>query len=138
MIVVDTSAWIEFYRAKGNRHIQKLVAQIIAADLVAINGIIQTELLAFAHSKKEYDLLVSDLCTFHWIELRKAVFDLAATLGYNLRRNGITVPSTDLILAATAIESNAELYHIDRHFELIATYSSLKHTYLPDLIPSDL
>ncbi len=133
MILVDTSAFIDFYRPKGAPDIQRLVAQVIAADMVAINGIIQTELLAFAHSKKEYKMLASDLGAFHWLELDKSVFDTASQIGFALRRNGITVPSTDLIIAASAIESEAELYHVDRHFERIAEHSKLQQIYLPEM-----
>ena len=135
MILVDTSGFISFYKPKSNPDIQKIVARIIAADLVAINGLIQTELLAFAHSKREYKLLESDLSAFHWLEMNKDVFDTASQLGYTLRRNGLTIPSTDLIIASTAIVNNVELYHVDKHYKQIALHSSLQQEYLPDLVP---
>lgn len=135
MILVDTSGFVAFYQPKSNPEIQKIMARIIAADLVAINGMIQTELLAFAHSKREYTLLENDLNAFHWLALDKEIFDTASQLGYTLRRKGLTIPSTDLIIASTAIVNQIELYHVDKHYKQIALHSSLQQECLPDLIP---
>ncbi|NJO98787.1 MAG: PIN domain nuclease [Hyellaceae cyanobacterium CSU_1_1] len=45
---------------------------------------------------------------------------------YNLRRQGITVRNTiDCCIAASAIEHNLLLLHIDRDFEAIAQETSL-------------
>jgi predicted nucleic acid-binding protein len=52
-------------------------------------------------------------------------FDLAAGIGFDLRRLGRTVPSTDLIIAACAIRARAELLHVDDHFADIAKVSAL-------------
>ena len=50
----------------------------------------------------------------------------AARMGFQLRREGITVPFTDLLIAAVALESGAVLLHRDRHFDYIASQSTLK------------
>ena len=48
MIVIDSSAFIEYYRGAGLEEVQDAVAAAIAADEVAVNGIIQVEICAFA------------------------------------------------------------------------------------------
>lgn len=125
MIVVDSSALIEYYRPSGNEDVRKIVAQAIKDDQVAVNGIIQVEILAFASGKKEFQKLSSDFKAFHWLSLEKADFDLSSELGLTLRKKGITTPPTDLIIATSTIRAAAVLYHLDSHFDMIAEYSNL-------------
>ena len=49
-------------------------------------------------------------------------FDLA----FQLRRKGVTIPYTDILIAATAQAHEATLLHVDAHFDLAAQFSSLK------------
>ena len=48
MIVVDSSAWIEFYRSGGDPVVSEAVAAAVANDVVLTNGIIQAEIVSFA------------------------------------------------------------------------------------------
>ncbi|MDH3405056.1 MAG: PIN domain-containing protein [Acidobacteriota bacterium] len=125
MILVDSSAFIEYYRPSGNPAVRAEVAAAVAADRVAVNGIIQTELLAFASRPVDFEALAGDFRAFHWLELRRTEFDLAADLGFGLRQKGVTVPATDLVIAASAIGAGATLYHLDEHFERIAEHGEL-------------
>ena len=68
MIVVDSSAFIEYYRGAGLPDVQDAVSAEIAADQVAINGIIQVEICAFALGDSERRLLEADFQAFHWLE----------------------------------------------------------------------
>ncbi len=43
-----------------------------------------------------------------------------------LRRRGVTVPFTDLLVAAVAAGAEAVLVHRDRHFDSIAAHVGLK------------
>lgn len=130
MIVVDSSALIEYYRPAGDPAVRAAVAEVIAADELAVNGIIQVEVLAFSHSDEEKRLLWSDFRAFHHLPLTRVEFDLASDLGYDLRRQGMTVPATDLIVAASAIGTSAPLYHLDDHFDRIAVVSDLDSRHL--------
>lgn len=130
MIVVDSSAWIEFYRPAGDADIGKAVAAALAEDQVAVNGIIQAEIVSFAPDKKAFEQLQSDFQAFHWLDLSRADFNLASQLGFKTRQHGFTVPATDLIIAASTIRAKAKLYHVDSHFEQIAKHSDLESIYL--------
>ena len=125
MILVDSSAWIEYYRPQGQARAQAAVAEAITSDQVAVNGILQTEIVGFASSREEYRKLRSDFRAFHWLELTEAVFERAAQLGVALRALGVTVPATDLIIAACAMEAKATLFHLDQHFVEIARRCNL-------------
>lgn len=126
MILLDTSTLIEYYRPKGDRRVRAAVAEVIADDQAAVNGLIQVELLAFAAGEEERRTLTSDLRAFHFLDLGREQFDLACDLGFTLRRGGVTVPATDLIIAASAITAGAELHHADGHFDRIAEVSDLE------------
>lgn len=127
MILVDSSALIEYYRPAGSPPVRAAVLEIIDADLAAVNGIVQVEVLAFASPwRTSYSQLVSDFQILRWLHLRESEFNLACELGQTLRGKGITIPSTDLIIAASAILSDATVYHIDSHFDDLARHCGLR------------
>lgn len=126
MIVVDSSAFIEYYRGSGLSDVQDAVAASIATDQAAVNGIIQVEICAFAAGDSECRQLKADFQAFHWLELQRRDFDLATELGFVLRRRGLTIPANDLIIAASAIRADARLLHRDAHFDQVAQHSELR------------
>jgi predicted nucleic acid-binding protein len=126
MIVVDSSAFIEFYRPAGNPLVQRAVAEAITGDRVAVNGIIQVEIVSFAPTKADLRRLAGDFQAFRWLELGAGDFELAQDLGFKLRKEGITVPATDLIIAASTLRAGATLYHLDAHFDQIAVHTRLQ------------
>jgi predicted nucleic acid-binding protein len=126
VIVLDTSVLIEYYRPNGDPRIRAAVTEAIGKDQVAINGMVQVELLAFAAGEEERRTLASDFEAFFMLELGREQFELACDLGFTLRRGGVTVPATDLIIAASAITAQAELAHADGHFDRIAEVADLE------------
>ena len=73
MILVDSSALIEFYRPKGLPNVRAAVAEAIDADLVAVNGVIQVEILAFSSPRTSFTELLEDFKVFHWLDLKKLI-----------------------------------------------------------------
>jgi len=53
------------------------------------------------------------------LEVRDGVWERAYRLAYRARREGLTVPSLDILIAALAAEHNCGLLHADRHFILL-------------------
>lgn len=130
MILVDTSAFIEYYRPGGDEQVRAAVAEAVAADGVATNGIIYVEIVAFAADSGDHERLVADFGSFHWLETGRRECDRAGEIGFALRRRGLTIPPTDLIVAATALEAGADLYHVDAHYDLVAEHTDLKARHL--------
>jgi predicted nucleic acid-binding protein len=126
VILLDSSALIEFYRPEGDAEVRARVAEVIAADRAATNGVVQVEVISFARGPRVVRTLEADFRAFHWLELTRAVFDRACSCGSELRAGGVTVPATDLIIAASAIENGATLYHLDRHFDAITELGALR------------
>ncbi len=130
MILVDSSAWIEYYRPKGLYPARRAVAEAIRNDQVASHGIVRVEIVAFARCEADRRKLSSDFAAFHGLGPLEEDFDSAIRLGFQLRREGITVPTTDLIIAASAIRADCTVYHLDGHFEQIAEHSELRSRHL--------
>jgi predicted nucleic acid-binding protein len=126
MILVDSSALVEYYRPKGIPSVQAAVTEAIEADAAAVNGIIQVEVLAFASARASFDELLHDFEVFHRIALQEVDFDRATEMGFSLRRRAVTIPATDLIIAASALRSDAVLYHVDGHYDTLSRYYGLK------------
>jgi hypothetical protein len=49
-------------------------------------------------------------------------FDLA----FQLRKKGVTIPYTEILIVVTALAHEATLRHVDAHFDLAAQFSNLK------------
>lgn len=126
MILVDSSVWIYYYRPSGPEKIKETIKEAISSDLVAINGIISVEILSGISKKEDFNKVSSDFKGFHFLSLDEEIFVDASALGSSLRRKGITIPATDLIIASSAIKADCTIYHIDSHFDTLADHVSLK------------
>ena len=129
LILVDTSVWIHFLRGSGIQF-QERIVPLIMADKLVTTPIVVMEILRGAKSQKEYDKLSKDLAALRCFDVSAKVWEQANKLGYTLRHKGLNAPLTDTLIAAVAQENNVRLLHDDRHFELIASISPLKHEFL--------
>ena len=124
MILVDTSAWIEFLRDTGSPVCERV--QDALADEVAVADPIRMEVLA--GSRNEH----------HMIQLRKLLargtslhanpidFEQAAILYRQCRSNGDTVRKLiDCLIAAIAIRNRVALLHQDTDFDVLARHTTL-------------
>ena len=128
-VLADTSVWLHFLRGSGIRF-QERLALLVIADKLAITPIIIMELLARAKSPKEYDKLDRDLAALRCFDFTPQLWRRASKLGYTLRHKGVNVPLTDVLIAAVALEHDLLLLHDDRHYEMIAAVTPLKHEQL--------
>jgi len=126
MILVDSSVWISYYRPEGKRRLKEVIKEAISHNLVVTNGLIIVEVLSGISKEQDYIRVKSHFEGFHYLPLTEEDFYEASLLGSSLRRNGLIVPPTDIIIALSAIKNQAMLYHSDRHFELIARYVPLR------------
>lgn len=126
LFLVDTSAWILGLKRNSSNQIKNILTEILDKDQSATTGIIILELLQGCRTKKEYTEILSDLSALHYFEVNKEIWEKASQLGFDLRRKGKTVPSTDLLIASIALHYNLILIHADNHFEQIQEYISIK------------
>lgn len=126
MVLIDTSAWIFALRKNFHPFIKERIAEVLTNSEVATNGIIVLEILGGAVSEQEYQRLKSRLDALYYMDADRQVWDSASSLAYSLKKKGVSVPYTDIFIAASALKEKALLIHADAHFDSIAKHSGLK------------
>ncbi len=124
--LLDTSAWVPVLRINPLESLRKRVDQLLKENSVAIMPIVKVELLGGTKNEIEFERLNKRLNSLLSLDMNNEVWNKASKLAYDLKRNGITVPYIDIMIAATAIHHNTTLLHLDKHFDMIALKSSLK------------
>jgi len=106
LILVDTSAWIEFLR-RAESPVADMVDRILAEDLAALTGVVKAELLQGARSDREFEDLRVLLSACHSCPEPPDLWDRVARLGRSLRRNGVSgVGIPDMIVGVTAVHND--------------------------------
>ena len=100
MILVDTSAWIDFFR--GRAPFAAAVDEFLAGNDVALCGPILTELRrGLKPSERKRVIPLLDGCTT--LAQPASLWEEAGDLGFFLARRGVTVKSMDLLIATYAL-----------------------------------
>ena len=131
MILVDTSAWIEFLRDTGSTACNA-VDDLLGGDL-AICDAISMEILTGARNEQHLAQLRGLLARATLLPIIAEDYDHAAALYRSCRRNGETVGKLiDCLIAAVAIRLNASVLHADIDFAVLARHTPLTlHTDSP-------
>jgi hypothetical protein len=116
-IIADTCVWIEFFRKKTM--ISQKLKKLVAGRQVLMSGIIVYELLQGVKNKKDAENIKRGTLALGYLEVTSETWLMAGDLFFELRRKGITLPPSDVLLAALTIESQCRLFTIDRHFDQI-------------------
>ena len=114
MILVDTSAWIDFFRGKGP--LADRVDDALASNDAALCGPILTELRRGLRSPSERRKVIPLLDGCHLLEQPVALWEEAGELGYVLARKGVTVKTLDLLIATYALSHGVALLASDSDF----------------------
>jgi predicted nucleic acid-binding protein len=124
MILVDTSAWIEFLRDTGSA-VCNTVDELLGAD-TAICDAISMEILAGARDERHLGQLRGLLARATIIPTTPADYDQAAALFRSCRRGGETIRKLiDCLIAATAIKVDAPVLHAGGDFTTLSRHTKL-------------
>lgn len=124
-IIVDTSIWIEYFKNKSD--VVEFIERRIMDNIIFMVGPIVSELLQGVKTNREYEKLISCIDAIPYIEGTFEDWKKAGNISFNLRRKGITIPLTDIIISAIAINNQARVHTLDKHFNDIPEIS-LYHT----------
>jgi len=116
-VIVDTSVLIDFL--KGEDQVFNAVTRLLEKKHIAITGIIIAELLQGIKNTKEEQIIAELLTGIEIFEADTALWIKAGRLSASLRRKGINLPLTDVVIATLAIEHNFSVFTLDKHFEQI-------------------
>ena len=124
MILIDTSAWVEFLRDTGSDVSARVDAEM--GGEIAICDAISMEVLAGARDESHLEALRGLLARASVLPTEPTHYDEAATLYRRCRREGVTVRRLiDCLIAAAAIGAGVPVLHRDDDFDVLARHTEL-------------
>lgn len=125
MILVDTSAWIEFLRDTGSWQCDRV--EELLDDELAVSDAIRMEVLAGARDADHLSQLRGLLARATLLPTTTADHDVAAGLYRSCRHRGETVRKMiDCLIGAVAIEHDVPLLQRDTDFEVLSRHTELR------------
>jgi predicted nucleic acid-binding protein len=125
LILLDTSVWIELFRARDPLDLVKVVD---FDDVVTCLPVIQEVLQGF-REERPFRIARESMFALPIVEdpLTSSIFEEAVDLYRRARRRGISVRSSvDCLIAACAVRNDLIVLHRDRDFDALALVSSLR------------
>lgn len=126
IILVDTSAWIFALRKDFLPVVKDRLDYLLKENAIITTGIVKLEILGGTRTESEFRRLKSRLDALDLVATDSALWDSSFQIAFNLRRKGVTVPYTDILIAACAQKAEATLLHADSHFDLISREIGVK------------
>jgi predicted nucleic acid-binding protein len=125
VILIDTSAWVEFLRDTGSPICQR-VDDLLAAE-IATCDVIRMEVLAGARDERHLQQLRQLLARASTLPTGSVDYEVAAALYRTCRQRGHTVRKlVDCLIAAVAIRADVPILHRDADFDILAQHTSLR------------
>ncbi len=127
--LVDTSAWIEFFKLGGDPRVRQALQVALEEGVVVTVAPVLTELLVGLNPARSLDAqAIERLRALEAVALGWDICAHAGTLGRALARRGQRVPTVDLIIAAAAASGGHDVWHVgDRHFIAIERAGGPRH-----------
>lgn len=130
MILVDTSAWVEFLRDTGSPVCDE-VDRLLATDIATCDPV-RMEVLAGARGESHLRQLRGLLARATTIPTGPVDYEVAASLYRSCRRNGETVRKLiDCLIGAVALREGVAILHADTDFDTLARHSAVQVHNLP-------
>jgi len=125
VILIDTSAWIEFLRDTGSPVCRRVDA--LLDEEIAVCDPIRMEVLAGARNERHLSDLRRLLARASSIPVGPIDYEEAAALYRPCRGEGDTVRKLmDCLIAAAAMKASASILHMDADFDALARRTALR------------
>lgn len=125
MVLIDSSAWIEALRGKGEVGVKLAVEGLLDAYEALLCSPVRLEVLGGARAEERRRLgMYFSVIPYRAVSAQD--WEQAVALAWRLRDKGLTVPWLDVLIASIAISDNIRLYTVDAHFEKMATLTGLR------------
>ena len=122
-VLVDTSAWIDALRTDGDAAVRAEVRSVVSQGAALFCDMVLLELWNGASGKAEVRLLADLERDLGCVDTTAEVWSVAKVMARACREKGITIPATDLLVAACAEAHGLSLLHHDAHFDAVAQAS---------------
>lgn len=125
MILVDTSAWVEFLRGTDSS-VCNAVDRLLD-DEIASCDVVSMELLAGARDERQLAQLRGLLARTVILPTSSSDYEVAAAVYRQCRAGGETVRRLiDCLIGAVALRSDVEVLHADYDFATLQRHAGLK------------
>ncbi|HLB41552.1 MAG TPA: PIN domain-containing protein [Gammaproteobacteria bacterium] len=118
-ILIDSSVWISYFKQNENivtGHVNLLLDE----DRVALCGMVELEILQGLRGK-EHTKIEDLFLALHFIEATQQDFIAAGLMLNQLRGKGVTISSSDCLIAAQCLRCNLQIFTLDSDFKHIHT-----------------
>ena len=126
MVIVDTSAWIEYFQ-DGLPRVANKVDLCLEKDLVGIGDLVYSEVIQgirSARERREVSGLLLSLPHFDMVGF--SIAEESASNYRLLRSKGVTIRKTiDVLIGTFCAEHGLQLIHHDSDFDLMAEHIGL-------------
>jgi predicted nucleic acid-binding protein len=127
MVLVDSSAWIDYFNGRDGAATRKL-DELLATTIVTVGDLILVEVLQGFSRDADFRTARSLLSELELVQLGGVELALKAAANFRLlRARGITVRKTvDCVIATWCTEHGVALLHSDRDFDPFAEHLGLR------------
>ncbi len=117
-LLPDTCVWIDFLKGRNTTLTLQLEQALLQGEVYTC-GVVLYELLQGIRNPGEDQQVQAAFDALIMLEMTSKTWASAAKLSSELRKQGITLPMSDIIIAAVAIEHNLTIMTVDQHFQQI-------------------
>jgi len=130
VILVDSSVWIDYFRAADTPQ-TAMLDSLLGRSPLAVGDLIAAEVLQGVRDEREFKWVKKTFDAFDHVDLAGYGLAVKASENYrSLRARGITIRKTiDTLIATRCIEDGLTLLHAERDFLPFAQYLGLKMAY---------
>jgi predicted nucleic acid-binding protein len=120
LILIDTSSWIHLLRPDGDFAVRARVQGALSAGEACWCSLVRLELWNGAGGERERKVLKDFERVLPELPIADEVWEAAFDLARRARSAGVSVPATDILIAACARHHEVELEHSDSDFTYLA------------------
>jgi predicted nucleic acid-binding protein len=118
VILVDTSVWIDWSNDKTCGQAIEL-DRLLGADEVATTDLIMAEVLQGARTQALFDDWLETMDALHYLPVTQAIWQRAARVSFDLRRQGLATALSDLLVAQVALDNELPVFATDTDFQRV-------------------
>jgi predicted nucleic acid-binding protein len=117
-IIPDTCVWIDFFKGNKTPLVSRLERELVDGN-VHTCGVILYELLQGIRNKREEAQVRAAFQAITTVDMADEIWIAAASISSDLRKKGVTIPLSDILIAAVALNNNLTVISADEHFKTI-------------------
>lgn len=129
MVIIDTSAWVDFFRRDGDLPTKLAVKGLLDSFEGALCGPVEMEFLGGARPA-EVAAIKGWFDIIPYITNDQKIWRKVADNYAKLRAEGHSLPWNDILIATIALEKEVAVFAHDKHFALMSKVLKV-HLYQP-------